>query len=172
MKSCLICQKKLRLIKFKCQSGHICKSCYEVVSVKFSKTIIHQTIEELLAIYQGEKSESEVFEMSHRINQFILFDKTHQKFCLPNHPKYTINELEPEYYSFSDIKSCYIDYYRVEKDGEGFGTVKVIMKFTGLQSDRQILMLRKAINCNSMPYKMMETIAQKIVEEVNSYQVV
>jgi hypothetical protein len=51
MKKCLICQKPLKWIKFKSLDGHVCKKCYEIVSVSFSQTITQKTRDELIEIY-------------------------------------------------------------------------------------------------------------------------
>lgn len=87
MKECLICGGPLKLIKFKCADGYVCKGCYEKVSVNFTQTIKTKNKDELLALLEGSTKETTTptFEISRKINQLIFFDDKNQKICLPNH---------------------------------------------------------------------------------------
>lgn len=117
MKECLLCSAPLKLIKFKCAEGHVCKTCYEKASMNFSQTIKRKTKAELLEIMKAplEENKEETFEISRRINQLIFFDDYNQQICLPNHKKYTKETLKPEVYSFSAIVDCQLVEEQIER---------------------------------------------------------
>jgi recombinational DNA repair protein (RecF pathway) len=58
MKECLLCSAPLKLIKFKCAEGHVCKTCYEKASMNFSQTIKRKTKAELLEIMKAPLEEN------------------------------------------------------------------------------------------------------------------
>lgn len=169
MKNCLICHTRVRFIKFKSQDGYVCKSCYEDVSLNFTQTITDKTKPELLNDYQNAQLKKELpdFNITRRVNQFILFDDTRQIFCLPNHPAYSSNGLGPEYYLQSEVANCRLEETHEKKETELLGTLRVIIEFNERRPKRQIRLISKAISCDSMPYKTMKTLAEKIVKELN-----
>ncbi|WP_413538669.1 hypothetical protein [Enterococcus malodoratus] len=171
MKECLICSASLKLIKFKCADGHVCKGCYEKVSLNFTQTIKNKTQAELLEIIAApeEEAPAETFEITRKINQFIFFDDTHQKICLPNHKKYTKEALKPEVYPFSVILSCQLVEEQTEqvvkKKKQQLGSIKVVL--TLQEETREIWLIPNFINRDSMAYKTMRSLANNIVAEVN-----
>ena len=142
MKECLICGGPLKLIKFKCADGYVCKGCYEKVSVNFTQTIKTKNKDELLALLEGSTKETTTptFEISRKINQLIFFDDKNQKICLPNHKKYTKEKLK-------------------------LGRIKVVL--TVQQETRDIWLIPNFINRDSTAYKTMRSLASNIVVEVN-----
>jgi hypothetical protein len=172
MRQCLICEKPLKWVKFKASDGYVCKRCYEVVSISFSQIITHKTKNELLEIYaqRTRLNELEVFEKSRAISQLILFDDTHQKLCLPNHPRYTKTPLNPEYYDYSEL----VDYQlimeqnvkKIDKREKIVGTIEIQFFFEHNIS-RSILLIPNPIQIGSMSYKTMKSLAQKIISELN-----
>nr|WP_321292301.1 hypothetical protein [uncultured Trichococcus sp.] len=174
MKTCLLCGDRLKFIKFKCQDGHVCRTCYEKVSLQFTQTIKSKTKEELLAIYQEEPvaDPSKYFEMSRKINQLVLIDDHNKQFCLPNHPKYSMEELQPEYYSFSEVAGCHIEERHVLKKDKKkdlkLGTINVVISLDdGRKNIRNIWLIPKPIQIDSIPYRTMQALANKIAKEVN-----
>lgn len=171
MKECLICRAPLKLIKFKCADGHVCKSCYEKVSLNFTQTIKTKTKAELLETLETAKKEqlNDEFEITRKINQLIFFDDRNQQICLPNHKKYTKKKLNAEVYSFSEILNCQIVEEQVErvvkKKKQQLGSIKVVLTFRN--NERDIWLLPNFINRDSMTYKTMSSLANNIVVEVN-----
>lgn len=173
MKQCLICDTPVRFVKFKCQDGYVCKPCYEKVSLQFTQTITTKSKEELLAIYHEEQlaTPADSFEISRKINQLVLFDDEHQRICLPNHQKYSQETLQPEFYPFSAINSCQLEEKQVikveKKQEQQLGTIKIIIKLFDQQPvTRNIWLISKPIRIDSMPYRTMQTLAHKIIQEM------
>lgn len=171
MKKCLVCEAPLRLVKFKCIEGYVCKTCYEKASLNFTQTIKTKTKDELLAIIKlpDQDSINVGFEISRKINQLLLFDDSHQKICLPNHKKYTKEVLKPEIFAFSEILSCEIIEEHTEKMDKKkkleLGVIKVQLTFE--TAVRDIWLIPNFINRESMPYRTMLSLADNIVNEVN-----
>lgn len=177
MKKCLICTAPVRFIKFKCQDGHVCKTCYEKVSLNFSQTIKTKTKEELIAIHQEQSQSSAVddFEISRKINQLVLFDDTNKQFCLPNHLKYSGETLQPEFYPFTAIQGCRIEEHQVLKEDKDkgkskkLGTIKVVLNLNDGQEalTRNIWLIPNPIQIDNRTYQTMMSLAQKVTEELN-----
>ena len=170
MKECLICSTSLKLIKFKCADGHVCKKCYEKLSINFTQTIKTKTKEELMAILESSQEESvdSSFELSRKINQLIFFDDKNQQICLPNHRKYTKENLKPEIYPFAAISNCQVveeqNERLVKKKKQQLGCIKVVLTFEN--DTREIWLIPNFINRDSMAYKTMRSLAANIVTEV------
>ncbi|MBO1306081.1 hypothetical protein JZO70_07905 [Enterococcus sp. 669A] len=170
MKECLLCSAPLKLVKFKCAEGHVCKVCYEKVSLNFTQTIKTNTKEELLARLENEPTDA--FEISRKVNQLILFDDNQQQLCLPNHKKYTKENLKPEFYPFSSILDCQVVEEQVEKivkkKKQTLGTIKVVITFAGKQPvTRDIWLIPNLIDNTSMAYKTMRSLAESIIKEID-----
>lgn len=170
MRECLICSAPLKLIKFKCADGHVCKSCYEKVSLNFTQTIKTKTKAELLAtLGDAQKEEAdEEFEITRKINQLIFFDDKNQQICLPNHKKYTKENLKPEIFPFSAIINCQIAEEqierRVKKKPQQLGRIRIVLTLE--TTTREIWLIPNFINQESMAYKTMRSLAANIVAEV------
>ena len=174
MKKCLICTAPVMFLKFKCQDGHVCKTCYEKVSLNFSQTIKTKTKEELIAIHQEQSQSSAIdnFEISRKINQLVLFDDANKQFCLPNHMKYSGETLQPEFYPFTAIKGCRIEEHQVLKEDKDkskkLGTIKVVINLNdGQPITRNIWLIPKPIQIDNRTYQTMMSLAQKVIEELN-----
>ncbi|MEO1769574.1 DUF4428 domain-containing protein [Candidatus Enterococcus ferrettii] len=174
MKECLICKTSLRFIKFKCADGYVCKNCYEKASQNFSQTIKNRTKEELLKQFDTaiEVKEEAAFEISRKINQLLLFDDKNQQFCLPNHKKYTKEDLKPEIYPFSAIINCQMMEEQIEKvvkkKKQTLGCIKVVLTLDqGEKVTRAIWLIPNFINTTSMPYQTMKSLAENVVNEIN-----
>ncbi|AWI13778.1 hypothetical protein [Caldibacillus thermoamylovorans] len=172
MKQCLICQKPLKWIKFKCLEGHVCKECYEVVSISFSQTITQKTKAELIKIYEQRTTDyfSIEFETTRAIGQLVLFDDNNKKICLPNHTKYTRTPLEPEYYDFSELVEYRVilkqHMKKIDKKEKMVGTIEIQLTFNNNLS-RSIWLIPNPIQVDSMPYKTMQSLAKKIIDELD-----
>ncbi|MGG5369617.1 DUF4428 domain-containing protein [Enterococcus sp. AZ196] len=170
MKKCLICSTPVKWIKFKCADGNVCKQCYEKVSANFTQTIKTKTKEELLAMLKDAQSEpaGTSFEISRKINQLIFFDDKNQQICLPNHKKYTKENLKPEIYSFTEISNCQVVEEQIErlvkKKQQQLGSIKVVLSLEN--ETREIWLIPNYINRDSMAYKTMRSLAANIVAEI------
>lgn len=171
MKECLICSTPLKLMKFKCADGYVCKNCYEKASLNFTQTIKTKTKTELLATLSNVKKEQieDTFELTRKINQLIFFDDNHQQICLPNHKKYTKTNLKPEIFSFSEIVQCQSVEEQIErvvkKKQQQLGRIKIVLTFK--KTTREIWLIPNFIHRDSMAYQTMRTLATTIVTEVN-----
>lgn len=168
MKTCLICDAPLKLIKFKSADGSLCKRCYEKASMNFTQTIKTKTKADLLKILAEEEPSNEPFEMTRKINQFIFFDDQHQQICLPNHKKYTKSAMKPEIFDFSSILDCQVVEEETEKlvkkKVQQLGRIKVVLTMENTM--REIWLIPNDINRESMAYKTMRSLATTIVAEV------
>lgn len=117
MRECLLCYSPLKWIKFKCADGYVCKNCYEKVSTNFTQTIKSKNKKELLTILADLQEEmvDSSFEISRKINQLIFFDDNNQQICLPNHKKYTKENLKPEVYPLAAILNCEVVEEEIER---------------------------------------------------------
>lgn len=172
MKLCLICSTPLKFIKFKSSDGFVCKKCYEIVSLNFSQIIKHKTSEELKDLYELQnKSAHYNFEITRKINQLILFDDVNQQICLPNHAKYSNEQIKPEIFSFSVIGDCKIKETVVlkkeRKVTKELGTIKVILQLNEQPSLKRVIYLIKTpIQTDSNAYSTMRILAEKMVQEI------
>jgi len=174
MKQCLICHKMLKWMKFKCLEGYVCKECYEIVSESFSQTITQNTKSELVEIYNQRTAVhmSKEFETTRSIFQVILFDDKRQKICLPNHPKYTRTSLEPEFYDNNELVDYRVNVTKyprkINKKTQIVGTIEILLT---LKKDfsRSIWLIPNPIKVDSVTYKMMESLANKIIDELDIF---
>jgi hypothetical protein len=141
--------------------------------VSFSQTITQKTRDELIEIY-GQRTtydDSKEFETTRSINQLILFDDTHQIICLPNHSKYTQTSLKPEYYNFTELTDYQINMEqnikKIDKKEKIVGTIEIQLMFD-YHLIRSIWLIPNPIQVDSIPYKTMQSLADKIVGELNS----
>ncbi|MEQ7033473.1 hypothetical protein ABQE22_13055 [Enterococcus durans] len=177
MKKCLFCAAPLKLMKFKCKDGYICKNCYEIVSLNFSQTVKNKGKEELKQIYEKHsfpQKETE-FEITRTINQLVLFDEKNALLCLPNHLKYCKEKLKPEIFSFSSINNCQVErkqtLVKEKKKEQFFGTIKIIIRTNQVEkSMKEIWLIPNPIQVNSLAYKTMDTLAEKIKQEIEQVQ--
>lgn len=175
MKSCLLCDTKVKFIKFKCKDGYLCKACYEKVSLNFQQTVKTRSKAELLTILEKEKSNTfpNDFEISRKINHFVLFDDLRKQICLPNHRKHVKVKSQPEFFAYKDIKACSVEEksYLQTKKGEQkqLGTIKVIIQLQQSKHPiREIWLIPKPIKVDSSSYLTMKSLAKKIANQLES----
>lgn len=112
MKTCCVCGSQLGIMKFKCVDGYICKSCYKKTSNNFTETIKHKTLSEIKQICEdNQTSHDEVFEITGKIGNYVLFDEKHQKICITNNRLTQQQAKKPEICSIQEIENCRIVTY-------------------------------------------------------------
>lgn len=89
LRKCLLCHKKLGLVKFKTADGYICKYCYRISSLDYTKTVTSMTLADLKQVVQQAPQEKMItdsanFMITRRINGYVLFDDQHELLCLPS----------------------------------------------------------------------------------------
>ena len=57
LRKCLLCHKKLGLVKFKTADGYICKYCYRISSLDYTKTVTSMTLADLKQVVQQAPQE-------------------------------------------------------------------------------------------------------------------
>ncbi|WP_280739092.1 MULTISPECIES: hypothetical protein [unclassified Enterococcus] len=145
------------------------------MSLNFTQTIKSKSYEELIQLYKHHDifQEENSFEITRKINQLILFDDSRKRFCLPNHPKYSNENLKPEIFPFSIIGCCTIieDEEILNEKNKCLGTIKVtiFMKQENPVS-RDIYLVKNPIEINSIAFKTMQILARKIKEEIETIQ--
>lgn len=173
MKQCILCGKKLRFKKFKTLDGMICPICYKKASRNYTQTVRKMNIGELTESILKEESKSFLleqtdFQISRRINQFVLFDDSNGLVCFPNNSEFTTRSFSPEIYNFSDIEGARVIQQKEKKDNKVVGSIMIQVEFSEKRMwDRKIILIKDKIDCKSQPYIQMERIAQKIVEELD-----
>lgn len=173
MKKCLICQKSLKWVKFKCTDGYVCKECYEIVSLSFSQIIKQKTKSDLIEIYEQRLNNHSLkkFDTTRAINQLILFDDKNNQICLPNHSKYSLTSLKPEYFLFSELIEYKLNQKqtlkKIDKKEKIVGTIEVVLTFNN-NIGRSIWLVPNPIQVDSLAYKTMESLANKVIVEIGS----
>lgn len=175
MSQCDLCEHKLNFIKFKYQSGAICKHCYRIVSLHYTKTIKQKTLQEIRSIHRRETDENRgmivSFEATRKIGQMLLFDDKQQLICLPNNKRYIPEKLPAEYFSFDQIIDCKLleqGYTSGGKQPFEIGTLKIRIKISGrVFMIREIMLIPRPIDSQSHSYKAMLSLGRKIVTELD-----
>lgn len=174
MKFCLLCDKKLYIVKFKSVDGYICKICYQHASHDFSQIIKDKNKNELIdacKIYNLNIKEHD-FETTRKVNQIILFDDINLQFCLPNHLKFANKKKQPEIFPYHSL----VDFQIIEqtqnvavKNGEEvFGTIQIVFTTNHRTLKKsEVWLICQPINIESTAYRIMYRLAQKIKQEIN-----
>ena len=110
MKTCDVCQKPLGVFnKFRYADGYICKECYKKASNHFAETIVKKNLSEIKELCERyEATQTDEFQITGKIGNFLLIDEIHQKICLPNNRMVKKEAALPEFYAIEDIEQCRI----------------------------------------------------------------
>ncbi|BDR57719.1 DUF4428 domain-containing protein [Xylocopilactobacillus apicola] len=161
---CVICGQPLGFMKFKCRDGAVCKKCYRIVSQEYTQTIVDRDTSDLLAIFEKYKSQPD-FDITRRINQYLLFDDPHQLICLPNNRKYSDAKLPPEFFSYRSLKSCSLVQDTIEIKGKVRKNLELKLSFDD-SIERKIVLIKKPIEVNSSIYQSMNKVANQIINNL------
>ena len=180
MKTCDVCQKPLGVFnKFRYADGYICKECYKKASNHFAETITKKTlpeIEELCKKY--EETQTDEFQITGKIGNFLLIDELHQKICLPNNRMVKKEATLPEFYAIEDIEHCKIEVnpkqsvdeleHKAQRREDGtVNYLKVKLWITGQKNIAEISLLSNPVRIKSYAFRQSLQFARKIEAEIN-----
>ena len=99
--TCDLCGGKTGFLnRFRCQDGAVCKNCYRIVSGNYSDTIARKSLKELKRLYVQNARPLDLgedgFQVTRRMDPYVLLDETNGKLCLLNNRKLTGRNTRPE----------------------------------------------------------------------------
>lgn len=175
MKVCDVCGTALGLIKFRCADGVVCKDCYEIASVNCTETIRQKSLDEIkILCQQGEKPIlEEVFETTRRVANYILFDDTHKKICIPNN-RAILKGHHPEIHSYNDIIAVslkteplfsvtQLDALDGKKDNTILRKMEIEIKIKGKQNAATVPVINSAVRTKSYAFHRSYIFAKRIL---------
>lgn len=111
MKTCDICNKKLRFKRFRYQAGYICEECYRRASKYFTETVANISLDEIRQRIEScqKRSTQDTFEISAKIGNYLLIDEKNKKICIINNRMNKREDEAPMIYSISEIETCRIE---------------------------------------------------------------
>ena len=107
-RTCDLCGSPLGIMKFRYAEGHICRSCYEVVSSGCTSTIRQMKHDELETAYSERKrafAHMGEFRTTQRVGDFLLIDEERKLICLPNNRRGGGTVRQPEIIAWGDMRS-------------------------------------------------------------------
>lgn len=169
MKKCLVCGRKLRIIKFKTLDGFLCKNCYRVISFDYTRTVTKVSQQEISDILEKKQKNTDSkinFEISKKIGSYIFFDDKNKYICLTNNPKFTNLASKPEYYPYDAIKDVKLQNKELIIKGQNLHTLTVEIFLKGNEQNiikRNIVFLSSPIDENANIYHTLLKFAKQIV---------
>lgn len=180
MKTCDVCQKPLGVFnKFRYADGYICKECYKKASNHFADTIVKKNLSEIKQLCEKyEETQTEEFQITGKIGNFLLIDEVNQKICLPNNRMVKKEAALPEFYMINDIEQCKIEVnpkqsideleYKAEQREDGtINYLKVKLWITGKKDLAEITLISNPVRIKSYAFRQSLQFARKIQEEIN-----
>lgn len=180
MKTCDVCQKPLGVFnKFRYADGYICKECYKKASNHFAETIVKKNLSEIKELCERyEATQTDEFQITGKIGNFLLIDEIHQKICLPNNRMVKKEAALPEFYAIEDIEQCRIEIdpkqsievleHRAERRKDGtVNYLKVKLWITGNKKLAEISLISNPIRIKSYAFRQSLQFARKIEQEIN-----
>lgn len=172
MKKCLVCGRKLRIIKFRTLDGFLCKKCYQVVSFNYTRTVTRVSHQEISKIFEESRKNTNPkidFEISRKMSSYIFFDDKNKYFCLTNNPKFTNLASEPVYYPYDAIKDVKLQNKELIIKGQDLYTLTVEIFLKDNDQNlikRNIVFLSSPIDGNSNIYHTLLKLAGQIVTQL------
>lgn len=180
MKTCDVCQKPLGVFnKFRYADGYICKECYKKASNHFAETIVKKNLSEIKELCERyEATQTDEFQITGKIGNFLLIDEIHQKICLPNNRMVKKEAALPEFYAIEDIEQCRIEIdpkqsievleHRAERREDGtVNYLKVKLWITGNKKLAEISLISNPVRIKSYAFRQSLQFARKIEQEIN-----
>ena len=180
MKTCDVCQKPLGVFnKFRYADGYICKECYKKASNHFAETIVKKNLSEIKELCERyEATQTDEFQITGKIGNFLLIDEIHQKICLPNNRMVKKEAALPEFYAIEDIEQCRIEVdpkqsidaleHKAERREEGtVNYLKVKLWITGNKKLAEISLISNPVRIKSYAFRQSLQFARKIEQEVS-----
>lgn len=180
MKTCDVCQKPLGVFnKFRYADGYICKECYKKASNHFAETIVKKNLSEIKELCERyEATQTDEFQITGKIGNFLLIDEIHQKICLPNNRMVKKEAALPEFYAIEDIEQCRIEVdpkqsiealeHKAERREDGtVNYLKVKLWITGNKKLAEISLISNPVRIKSYAFRQYLQFARKIEQEIN-----
>lgn len=180
MKTCDVCQKPLGVFnKFRYADGYICKECYKKASNHFAETIVKKNLSEIKELCERyEATQTDEFQITGKIGNFLLIDEIHQKICLPNNRMVKKEAALPEFYAIEDIEQCRIEVdpkqsiealeHKAERREDGtVNYLKVKLWITGNKKLAEIFLISNPVRIKSYAFRQSLQFARKIEQEIN-----
>lgn len=174
LRKCLLCHKKLGLVKFKTADGYICKYCYRISSLDYTKTVTSMTLADLKQVVQQAPQEKMItdsanFMITRRINGYVLFDDQHELLCLPNNRRFSAVNLKPEYFPYDSIEVVQTLNDEIVVKGKHLCTVQVKIVFSKpRETTRSIVLIPKPIEVQANVYHTMLNLAEQITSQLRT----
>ena len=179
MKTCDVCQKPLGVFnKFRYADGYICKECYKKASNHFAETIVKKNLSEIKELCERyEATQTDEFQITGKIGNFLLIDEIHQKICLPNNRMVKKEAALPEFYAIEDIEQCRIEVdpkqsiealeHKAERREDGtVNYLKVKLWITGNKKLAEISLISNPVRIKSYAFRQSLQFARKIEQEI------
>lgn len=180
MKTCDVCQKPLGVFnKFRYADGYICKECYKKASNHFAETIVKKNLSEIKELCERyEATQTDEFQITGKIGNFLLIDEIHQKICLPNNRMVKKEAALPEFYAIENIEQCRIEVdpkqsiealeHKAERREDGtVNYLKVKLWITGNKKLAEISLISNPVRIKSYAFRQSLQFARKIEQEIN-----
>ena len=180
MRTCDVCQKTLGVFnKFRYADGYICKECYKKASNHFAETIVKKNLSEIKELCERyEATQTDEFQITGKIGNFLLIDEIHQKICLPNNRMVKKEAALPEFYAIEDIEQCRIEVdpkqsiealeHKAERREDGtVNYLKVKLWITGNKKLAEISLISNPVRIKSYAFRQSLQFARKIEQEIN-----
>lgn len=174
MKKCLLCEKKLGWVKFKTADGYLCKTCYGIASLNYTRTITRMTLTDLEKVYQQAQQDETMqntvdFDITRRINGYVLFDDSRQILCLPNNSRFAAAKLKSEYYPYEAVRDAQILDQVIMVKEKQLHTLQVQVDFSKPQDvSRRIVLIPKPIEAKASVYHTMYNLAEQMAAQLRS----
>ena len=175
-----VCQKPLGVFnKFRYADGYICKECYKKASNHFAETIVKKNLSEIKELCERyEATQTDEFQITGKIGNFLLIDEIHQKICLPNNRMVKKEAALPEFYAIEDIEQCRIEVdpkqsiealeHKAERREDGtVNYLKVKLWITGNKKLAEISLISNPVRIKSYAFRQSLQFARKIEQEIN-----
>ena len=180
MRTCDVCQKTLGVFnKFRYADGYICKECYKKASNHFAETIVKKNLSDIKELCERyEATQTDEFQITGKIGNFLLIDEIHQKICLPNNRMVKKEAALPEFYAIEDIEQCRIEVdpkqsiealeHKAERREDGtVNYLKVKLWITGNKKLAEISLISNPVRIKSYAFRQSLQFARKIEQEIN-----
>ena len=133
-------------------------------------------IKELCERY--EVTQTDEFQITGKIGNFLLIDEIHQKICLPNNRMVKKEAALPEFYAIEDIEQCKIEVdpkqsidaleHKAERREDGtVNYLKVKLWITGNKKLAEISLISNPVRIKSYAFRQSLQFARKIEQEIN-----
>ena len=171
MKTCDVCKKPLGVFhKFRYADGYICKECYKKASSHFAETIVKKNLSEIRQLCsEYETTQTEEFQITGKIGNFLLLDEIGGKICLPNNRMIKKETALPEGCEiWTDPKQSLEQLEEnVQKRQEGtVQSLKVAIYIRDMAQPVEILLIGNKVRTKSYAFRQSFRFARKIEEEI------